>query len=137
MLLGGYASEKLVFNNLTTGPSSDLERATQMARGMVTRYGMSNLGARTFGKKEEMVFLGKDMHEQKDYSDATAEAIDAEVSRLVDEALATATKVLTEKRVLLDTLANALLEEETIEKERFDAIMKGEAKLETVAAATA
>lgn len=128
MLLGGYASEKLVFNNLTTGPSSDLERATQMARGMVTRYGMSNLGARTFGKKEEMVFLGKDMHEQKDYSDATAEAIDAEVSRLVDEALATATKVLTEKRALLDTLANALLEEETIEKERFDAIMRGEVR---------
>ena len=127
MLLGGYASEQLVFNNLTTGPSSDLERATQMARGMVTRYGMSTLGARTFGKKEELVFLGKEMHEQKDYSDATAEAIDAEVARLVNEALATATRILTEKRTLLDTLAEALLKEETIEKERFDAIMRGEA----------
>lgn len=126
MLLGGYASEKLVFDDLTTGPSSDLERATQMARGMVTRYGMSNLGARTFGKKEELVFLGKEMHEQKDYSDATAEAIDAEVARLISEALSTATRVLTEKRALLDSLANALLKEETIEKERFDALMRGE-----------
>ncbi len=130
MLLGGYASEQLVFTNLTTGPSNDLERATQMARNMVTRYGMSNLGARTFGKKEEMVFLGKEMHEQKDYSDATAEAIDAEVAKLISEAQATATKILTEKRALLDTLANVLLKEETVEKERFDAIMKGEVKAE-------
>lgn len=126
MLLGGYASEKLVFNNLTTGPSNDLERATQMARNMVTRYGMSALGARTFGKKEELVFLGKEMREEKDYSETTAEAIDAEVARLISEALETATKVLTEKRPLLENLASILLKEETVEKERFDSIMKGE-----------
>lgn len=126
MLLGGYASEKLVFNDLTTGPSSDLERATQMARSMVTRYGMSELGARTFGKKEEMVFLGKEMHEEKNYSEKTAEDIDAAVSTLIENALNTATTILTEKRALLDTLAKALLKEENIEKERFDAIMRGE-----------
>ena len=126
MLLGGYASEKLVFNDLTTGPSSDLERATQMARSMVTRYGMSPLGARTFGKKEEMVFLGKEMHEEKNYSEKTAEDIDVAVSTLIENALNTATTILTEKRALLDTLAQALLKEENIEKERFDAIMRGE-----------
>jgi cell division protease FtsH len=125
MLLGGYASEQLVFNDLTTGPSNDLERATAMARSMVTRYGMSALGARTFGKKEELVFLGKEMHEQKDYAETTAEAIDQEVAKLVNNALATATRLLTEKRALLDTLAKTLLKEETIEKERFDAIMRG------------
>jgi cell division protease FtsH len=134
MLLGGYASEKLVFGDVTTGPSSDLERATAMARSMVTRYGMSTLGARTFGKKESQVFLGKDMGEEKNYSEKTAEEIDKEVSRLISEGLATATKVLTEKRALLDTLATVLLKEENVEKERFDAIMRGEA---TVTAATA
>ncbi len=127
VFLGGYASEKLVFGDLTTGPSSDLERATQMARSMVTRYGMSNLGARTFGKKEELVFLGREMHENRDYSEETARAIDAEVSRLIDEAFRRATTILTEKRVILDALANALLERENLEKEEFDAIVKGEA----------
>jgi cell division protease FtsH len=126
MLLGGYASEQLIFGDLTTGPSSDLERATAMARSMVTRYGMSVLGARTFGKKESQVFLGKDMGEEKNYSEKTAEDIDKEVSRLINQALETATKVLTEKRALLDTLASVLLKEENVEKERFDAIMKGE-----------
>jgi cell division protease FtsH len=127
MLLGGYASERLVFGDITTGPSSDLERATAMARSMVTRYGMSTLGARTFGKKESQVFLGRDMGEEKNYSEKTAEDIDKEVSRLISEGLATATKVLTEKRALLDTLATVLLKEENVEKERFDAIMRGEA----------
>ncbi|MEI9966493.1 MAG: hypothetical protein WDN67_02485 [Candidatus Moraniibacteriota bacterium] len=78
--------KKLVFGDITTGPSNDLERATQMARNMVTRYGMSGLGARTFGKKEEMVFLGREMHEERNYSETTAESIDREVSRLIDDA---------------------------------------------------
>jgi cell division protease FtsH len=123
MLLGGYASEKLVFNDITTGPSNDLERATQMARNMVTRYGMSRLGARTFGKKEEMVFLGREMHEEKNYSEKTAEDIDGEVSRLIEEAFKRATDILVKRRTTLDTLANTLLVEETIEKERFESIV--------------
>lgn len=124
MLLGGYASEKLVFNDVTTGPSNDLERATQMARSMVTRYGMSRLGARTFGKKEEMVFLGREMHEEKNYSEKTAEAIDAEVSRLIDEAFKRATDILMQRKATLDTLAKTLLEKETIEKAEFDEIVR-------------
>ncbi len=123
VLLGGYASEKLIFGDITTGPSNDLERATQMARGMVTRYGMSRLGARTFGKKEELVFLGREMHEERNYSEKTAQDIDAEVTHLIDEAFRRATDILTEKRLLLDTLAKTLLEKETIEKEEFDKLI--------------
>ena len=123
VLLGGYASEKLVFGDITTGPSNDLERATQMARNMVTRYGMSRLGARTFGKKEELVFLGREMHEERNYSEKTAQDIDAEVTHFIDEAFKRATTILTEKRALLETLARTLLEKETIEKEEFDQIV--------------
>jgi cell division protease FtsH len=125
-LLGGYASEKLIFHDTTTGPSNDLERATGMARGMVTRYGMSHLGARTFGHKQELVFLGKEMHEERNYSEKTAEAIDAEVSRLVEEAFRKATGILTEKRPVLDRIAQALLEKETLEKDAYDAIIRGD-----------
>lgn len=123
MFLGGYASEKLIFGDLTTGPSSDLERATQMARGMVTRYGMSRLGARTFGKKDEMIFLGREVHEERDYSEKTAQDIDNEVSHLIDTAFKRATDILKEKRQILETLARTLLEQETIEKSEFDAIV--------------
>ncbi|PJA85508.1 MAG: cell division protein FtsH [Candidatus Moranbacteria bacterium CG_4_9_14_3_um_filter_45_14] len=123
MLLGGYASEKLIFDDTTTGPSSDLERATHIARNMVTRYGMSRLGARTFGKKEEMIFLGRETHEDRDYSEKTAQDIDGEVSLLINTAFDRATKILNERRVALDTLARTLLEKETIEKGEFDAIV--------------
>ena len=133
MFLGGYASEKLVFGDTTTGPSSDLERATQMARNMVTRYGMSPLGARTFGKKDEMIFLGREMREERDYSEKTAQDIDSEVSRLIEHAFKRATDILTEKRAILDTLASTLLEKETIEKDEFDAIV-GTAATQTAAA---
>ena len=123
ILLGGYASEKLIFGDLTTGPSSDLERATHLARNMVTRYGMSRLGARTFGKKNELVFLGREMHEERDYSEKTAQDIDREVSHLIDSAFQRSTDILTEKRVILDTLARTLLEKETLEKDELDAIV--------------
>ncbi len=123
MLLGGYASEKLIFSDITTGPSNDLERATQMARNMVTRYGMSRLGARTFGKKEELVFLGREMHEEKNYSEKTAESIDMEVSRLIDEAFKRATDILMRRRETLETLAQTLLQKETIEKDEFESIV--------------
>lgn len=126
VLLGGYASEKLVFDDTTTGPSNDLERATHTARGMVTRYGMSTLGARTFGHKEELVFLGRELHEERDYSDETAKMIDTEVSRFVDEAFKKATSILTEKRSILESIAQTLLVRETLEKEAFDALVRGE-----------
>jgi cell division protease FtsH len=126
VLLGGYASEKLIFGDVTTGPSNDLERATQMARGIVTRYGMSTLGARTFGKKEELVFLGREMHEERNYSEETARDIDREVSRLVAEGLEKAVSILTEKRTTLNALAQALLERETLERSEFEALVRGE-----------
>ncbi|HLC95232.1 MAG TPA: ATP-dependent zinc metalloprotease FtsH [Patescibacteria group bacterium] len=133
VFLGGYASEKLVFGDITTGPSSDLERATQIARAMVTRYGMSTLGARTFGKKNELVFLGREMHEERDYSEKTAQDIDSEVSRLIDAAFKRATDILQEKRAILDTLAQTLLEKETLEKDAFDAIVGIPASPATIA----
>ncbi|MBP6889657.1 MAG: ATP-dependent zinc metalloprotease FtsH [Candidatus Moranbacteria bacterium] len=123
-LLGGYASEKLVFNNTTTGPSNDLERATHMARSMVTRYGMSQLGARTFGHKDELVFLGKELHEDRNYSEKTAEQIDNEVTRLIDESLKKATSILIKRRETLNAIATTLLEKETIEKDEFEALVK-------------
>ena len=125
VFLGGYVAEQLVFGDLTTGPSNDLEKATAMARNIVTRYGMSGLGPRTFGKKEELVFLGKEVSEEKDYSDQTAEDIDKEVADLIANAHKKAEKILTDKRDVLDKIAATLLEKETIEKDEFDEIVSG------------
>ncbi len=129
VFLGGYASEKLVFGDITTGPSNDLERATSMARSMVTRYGMSRLGARTFGKKEELVFLGREMHEERNYSEKTAQDIDAEVTHLINDAFERATSILTNKRTTLNAIATALLEKETLEKDEFADIVAKHASL--------
>ena len=120
MMMGGYAAEKLIFGEdmISTGPSSDLRNATKTAKDMVTRYGMSTkLGPRTFGEHEEMIFLGKEIHEQRDYSDKTAEAIDIEVRELVEHALKRAEKVITEKRDKMDALVKELMEKETVEQE--------------------
>lgn len=123
VLLSGYVAEDAVFGDITTGASNDLERATHMARGMVTRYGMSDLGPRTFGKKEELVFLGKELSEEKDYSEKTAQKIDKEVSDIINSAKDRSVSIITEKRDLLNKISNTLLEKETIEKEEFDKIM--------------
>jgi cell division protease FtsH len=102
-----------------------LRRATATARELVTKYGMSEkLGPRTFGSREEMVFLGRDIHEQRDYSEKYAEMIDEEVTRMVNEAMETAKRVITEKRHKLDLIAKELLEKETIEKEAFEALFE-------------
>ncbi|MBT3412626.1 MAG: ATP-dependent zinc metalloprotease FtsH [Candidatus Jacksonbacteria bacterium] len=124
MMLGGYAAEEIFFGDITTGPSSDLQRATKTARNIVTRYGMSDkLGPRTFGKKEEMIFLGKEMAEEKDYSEETAKSIDDEISALVEEALKTAKKIITEKKPVMEKVVAALLEKETLEKEAFEDLL--------------
>jgi cell division protease FtsH len=124
VLLGGYVSEKYIFNDITTGASNDLERATQIARDLVTRYGMSNLGPRTFGKKEELIFLGREISEEKNYSERTAEDIDKEVHRFIEEAVQTAGKVIREKKDILEKISATLLEKETIEKDEFDKLIK-------------
>jgi cell division protease FtsH len=123
VLLGGYVSEKMIFDDITTGASNDLDRATRMARNLVTRYGMSELGPRTFGQKEEMIFLGKEIHEEQNYSEKTAENIDAEVSKFMQEAYKTAEKVLTDKKEILDKISEVLLEKETIEQDEFNEIV--------------
>jgi len=122
-LLGGHVSEQMFIGDVTTGPSNDLQRATHMARAMVTRYGMSTLGPRTFGKKEEMVFLGREINEERDYSDHTAEAIDAEVSRFIADAYKTAEKILTEQKEVLEKIVAELMEKETIERDEFNKIV--------------
>jgi cell division protease FtsH len=124
VLLGGYVSEKYIFHDITTGASNDLEKATQIARDMVTRYGMSELGPRTFGKKEELVFLGKEISEEKNYSERTAEDIDKEVHRFIEEAVEASGKVIREKKEILERIAATLLEKETIEKDEFDKLIK-------------
>ncbi len=121
--LGGYVSEKLRFGDVTTGASNDLERATAMARNMVTRYGMSELGPRTFGHKEELIFLGREISEEKNYSEKTAEEIDKQVSEFIGNAYRSAEKILTEKKILLEKLVAVLLEKETIEQDEFNEIV--------------
>lgn len=123
-LLGGYVSEKIRFGDVTTGASNDLERATQMARNMVTRFGMSNLGPRTFGKKEELIFLGKEISEEKNYSEHTAQEIDKEVSNFIGESSEKAEKIISDKKDILEKIAKTLLQKETIEKEEFNQLLK-------------
>ena len=132
-LLGGHVSEKLYCGDVTTGPSNDLERATHMARAMVTRYGMSPLGPRTFGKKEELVFLGREINEEKDYSENTAQAIDNQVSHFINQAAATAEKILIDKKDVLKKIVAYLMENETLEKEAFDEIVGLKKTAEVVA----
>ncbi|EKE11506.1 MAG: hypothetical protein ACD_15C00066G0001 [uncultured bacterium] len=123
VLLGGYVSEKIAFGVVTTGASNDLERATSMSRNLVTRYGMSELGPRTFGHKQEMVFLGKEMHEEKNYSEKTAEDIDKQVSKFIADAYKVAEKIILDKKDVMGDLVAKLIEKETMEQEEFNNIM--------------
>ncbi len=119
--MGGRVAEELVFDEITTGAGSDIEQATNIARQMVTRYGMSEkLGPRTFGKREEMVFLGREISEQRDYSDKVAETIDQEVHEIIDDAYQSAQKVITEYMPKLKQLSEYLIENETIEVDELD-----------------
>ncbi len=122
-LLGGRAAEELIFDDVTTGASNDLERATRLARKMVTEYGMSEkLGPLTFGHKEELVFLGKEIGEQRNYSEEVAQAIDSEVRRLITDAHDTAMRILRENKDKLVKLAKQLIELETVEGSELEAL---------------
>ena len=124
-LLGGRAAEEIVFNDITSGASSDLERVTKVARNMVTRLGMSQeLGPLVYGQKEELIFLGREISEQRDYSETIAERIDNAVRRLVDEAYARTKQVLTEYRSQLDRIARRLIEVETIDGDEFSRLFE-------------
>ena len=122
-LLGGRAAEEIVFDDITSGASNDLERVTRMARTMVTRLGMSDdLGPMVYGQKEELIFLGREISEQRDYSEAIAEKIDQEVRRIVNDAYKQAKQILTQYREKLDAVADRLIEVEVIGREEFEAI---------------
>jgi cell division protease FtsH len=125
-MLGGLVAEEMTFGESTTGPSDDISKATSIARQMVTQWGMSErLGPRTFGRKEEMVFLGREISEQRNYSDKVAEEIDEEVRQIIDKAYHTAKRLLTEHKDKLDAIVKALLEEETIEGEALMGVLTG------------
>lgn len=123
-LLAGRAAEEIVFGDITTGAANDLEQATKLARAMVTRYGMSEkLGPMTFGEKQELVFLGKEIGEQREYSEKVAQEIDEEVRKLVQQAYERAKEILRTHRDKLDRLAQALMEKETLEGEELKAYL--------------
>ena len=125
-MLGGRAAEELVFEEVSTGAANDLEKVTKMARAMVMRYGMSKkLGPLVYGKKEELVFLGKDIGEQRDYSEALAEEIDNEVRRFIREAYRKAQSILKENHEALDRVVRILLEKETLYGDEFVAAFEG------------
>ena len=122
-LLGGRAAEELVFDDITSGAANDIERVTQLARNMVTRLGMSEaLGPMVYGQKEELIFLGREISEQRDYSESVAETIDQEVRTLVRSSHQQAISILKEYRDRLDAIAQKLLEVETISREEFEQI---------------
>lgn len=124
--LGGRVAEEIVFGEITTGASNDLQQVTKMARAMVTQYGMSDeMGLRVYGDKQELVFLGREISEQRDYSDAIAEKIDGEVREIIDSEYKRAKNILVERRDKLDLLAGRLLEVETLEANEFVALIEG------------
>lgn len=121
--LGGRAAEELIFDDITSGASNDIEQVTKMARAMVTRLGMSpEMGTMVYGQKEEMIFLGREISEQRDYSEAVAEQIDREVRKIVEDAYKQARNIVKKYRKQLDAVANKLLEVESINREEFEGI---------------
>ena len=123
-LLGGRVAEALVLGDISTGASNDIERASKIARAMVTKYGMrSKLGTITFGSGDEEVFLGRDFAKERNYSEETSALIDEEVKRIVDTGYNTAVKLLTENMAKLEAVANVLLEKEKIDGDEFETIM--------------
>jgi len=125
MLLGGYAAEKIIFNDLTTGASSDLKRASDLARKLITKFGMSEkMGPVVFGEESETVFLGKEIHEQRNYSEKVAAEIDSEIESFISQAYKRATEILENNKEKLEKITARLMEIEVIEKEEFEALMQ-------------
>jgi len=123
-MLGGRVAEETAIGDITTGASNDIERATKMAKQMVTRFGMSEkLGPQTFGEASHEVFLGRDFSANADYSPEIAYEIDKEISRLIDEAYEKARGILTERRQQLDLMAHVLIERETVDKDELEALL--------------
>jgi len=127
ILLGGRAAEEIALHHMTTGAGNDIERATTLARKMVTEWGMSDkLGPLAYGKKEEQIFLGREIAQHRDYSEHTAIEIDEEVKRIVSENYEKAKKLIGDRRETLDQLTKALLEKETLDGPEIEAIVNGQ-----------
>jgi cell division protease FtsH len=127
IMMGGRVAEEIFLGNMTTGAGNDIERATEIARKMVCEWGMSQLGPLTFGKKEEQIFLGRELSQHRDYSEETAREIDAEVRRFIDSAYKTAFNVLDGNRDVLERIAQALLEREVLDSAELQLIIQGKA----------
>ena len=126
ILMGGRAAEMLIFNKMTTGAGNDIEQATKIARSMVTEWGMSEtLGPMTFGKKNDEVFLGRDIQSQRDYSDVTARMIDVEIAKIIRNAQKKSEDILDKNKELLHSIANSLLKHETIDSKDIQQILEG------------
>lgn len=124
VLLAGHTTEKMIIGEVTTGATSDLRRATELARSLITDFGMSEkLAPRTYGQRQDMVFLGKEIHEQRDYSEKTAEDIDDEIESLIETAVETSEKILKQKKDELEKIVKALYEKETLERVEFEKIV--------------
>ncbi|MEK7655469.1 MAG: ATP-dependent zinc metalloprotease FtsH [Patescibacteria group bacterium] len=120
VMLGGYAAEKKFFGDITTGASSDMRQATRLARDMVTKWGMSDaLGPRVYGEQADMIFLGREIHENRDYSEAIAEKIDKEIDALISGGLATANDIISSNTERIEKVAATLIEKETLERQEF------------------
>jgi cell division protease FtsH len=131
MTLGGRAAEEIVFSEITTGASNDLEKVTATAKQMVMRFGMSErLGPRVFGHDHGQPFLGREFSSEPDYSDEIAREIDDEIRRIVEGAHQRAKDILSERRDSLETISHVLLKRETIEKEQFEALLEGKTEEE-------
>lgn len=126
VLLAGFVAEQLIFSDVTTGAANDLKTATALARRLVTEYGMSQkLGPRTFGNHEDLIFLGREITEQRNYSEEKAQVIDKEIDTLITNAQNSAKNIIEKKRDILDNIANTLLKKETLEQQEFESIVRG------------
>ena len=124
VMLGGFAAEQVFFGDVTTGASSDMRQSTAVARSMVTQWGMSEvLGPRTFGGRDDLIFLGREIHENRDYSDKIAETIDHEIDKLIQEGLTVATRLLKKHKEAIHRIVEKLLEQETLERDQFNTVV--------------
>jgi ATP-dependent metalloprotease FtsH len=128
-LLGGYTAEKIKFGEISTGAADDLKKASELARRLVKEYGMSDLGPITFGEREELIFLGRETAEQRNYSEKIAVQIDKEVEKFIKNAKEKAEQILNQKKKLLEKVAQTLMVKETIEKEEFEKLIKGKKEI--------
>jgi cell division protease FtsH len=128
-LLGGYTAEKIKFGEISTGAADDLKKASELARRLVKEYGMSDLGPITFGEREELIFLGRETAEQRNYSEKIAVQIDKEVEKFIKNAKEKAEQILNQKKKLLEKVAQTLMAKETIEKEEFEKLIKGKKEI--------